>query len=181
MSSRINFNKPSDQLLLDLLNYTHGTMLPVGAFTWGQPKALTAPEQLEHLRNTSVEITAHPGSGYEGSTTIYYNRIDLGRLFRNAFKVGVDSNFNNSLEALALINEKYGLAIAPSEIVSINAMDFEVAIEITNSLAYVPGSRIIVAINVDEGLVIDFEEAVDRLWNFTNFTFPPIANQPLDA
>lgn len=179
MSNRINFNAPSNQLLVTLLNRAHGSDLPVSMFSWGTPRSLTTPEQAEHGRNTEIVLTAIPESGYEGTKTIYYNRIDLGRLFRDANRVAVDAEFANSTDALAQVNTKYGLAIDPSEIVAINAMNFEVAIEITNSLVYLPGSRIVVAVGIEEGQLVDFEEAIDALWNFTNFGFPPIATTPL--
>ena len=181
MSMRINYSKPSRELLVDLLNYAHGYDLPYAMFTFGTPRTLSAPDQAEFGRNTELKLSAAPGSGYEGDVVLHYNRIDLGRLFRNAVLVGVDENFNNSIEALALINAKYGLNIAPSEIVSINAIDYQVAIEITQSEVYLPGTRIVVAINIDEQIILDFEDAVDRLWHFTNFEFPPVANTPLDV
>lgn len=181
MSKRINLNKPSDQLLMDLINYSQGTDLPMSVISFGTPQTLTAQDQAEYGRNTLLRIDPAPDSGYDEFVELKYNRIDLARLFRNQAVVGVDSEFHNSTEALALINAKYGLAISPSEIVAINAADFQVAIEITNSKVYVPGTRIVVGINVDESLLLDFEAAVDALWLFTNVTFPPIATTPLQA
>jgi hypothetical protein len=180
MSMRINFSKPSRELLIDLLNYAHGYDLPYAMFTFGVPRTLSAPEQAEYGRNTELRLEAAPNSGYDNHVDVRYNRIDLNRLFKNAVLVGVDENFNNSMEALALVNAKYGLSIAPSEIVSINAVDFQVAIEISQSEVYLPGTRIVVAINIDEQIILDFEDATDRLWHFTNFQFPPVANIPLD-
>lgn len=181
MSMRINYSKPSRELLVDLLNYAHGYDLPYAMFTFGTPRTMSVPEQAEFGRNTELKLIAAPGSGYDNEVTLRYNRIDLGRLFRNAVLVGVDENFTNSIEALALVNAKYGLSIAANEIVSINAIDYEVAIEITQSEVYLPGTRIVVAINVDEQVILDFEDATNRLWQFTNFDFPPVANVPLDA
>lgn len=181
MSKRINLNKPSDQLLMDLINYSQGTDLPMSVISFGTPVSLSIQDQAEYGRNTLLRIEPSPGSGYDNFVELKYNRIDLARLFRNQAVIGVDAEFHNSVEALALINAKYGLAIDPNEIVSINAVDFQVAIEITNSKVYVPGSRIVVGIDNGESLLLDFEAAVDALWLFTNVTFPPIATTPLQA
>lgn len=180
MSMRINYSKPSRELLMDLLNYAHGYDLPYAMLTFGTPRTLSAPDQAEFGRNTELILTAAPNSGYDNEVVLHYNRIDLGRLFSNATLVGVDAPFNNSVEALALVNAKYGLNISTSEIVNINAVDQRVAIEITQSEVYVPGSRIVVANNVDEQIVLDFEDTTNRLWQFTNFEFPPIANVSFD-
>lgn len=181
MSKRINLGKPSRELLIDLLNFSNGTDFPGSLLEFGTPRTLIAPEQAEHGRNTVMRVVPAEGSGYDNEVDLYYDRIDLARLFKSALVVGVDTQFSNSLEALTLVNLKYGLAISPAEIVNINAVNDQVAIEISQSDVYLPGTRIIVGLDTNESAVVDFEEYIDSLWDFTNFSFPTIANTPLDV
>ena len=61
-------------------------------------------------RNTKLKVVAVPGKGFRGDVTVWYNRIDLGLLFKNVnANVGLEVTEGMTAEALIpLINEKYG-------------------------------------------------------------------------
>ena len=62
------------------------------------------------VRNTKLTLTAVPGKGFRNSVTVWYNRIDLGVLFKNIdANVGLAVTEGMTTDALIpLINAKYG-------------------------------------------------------------------------
>lgn len=61
-------------------------------------------------RNTKLRLTAVPGKGFRGHVDVWYNRIDLGILFKNvSANVGLEVTEGLTSDALIpLINAKYG-------------------------------------------------------------------------
>lgn len=72
MSHVSDFTQPSNKIVLDLINDDNNTSLTVGTVTLE-----VKPEVIPEFRNTTVEISAIPGSGYTGSMTLEYNRLDI--------------------------------------------------------------------------------------------------------
>ena len=179
MSKRINYGKPSRDLLIDLLNHQQGTIIPIGVVDFSVPELLSAPDQAEHGANTRLRLVAKPNSGYQNHVDVYYNRTDLARLFKNVPLVGVDSAFATQAEALTLLNQKYGLAISVGELEPTVPVDGTVVLRVSQSDIYLPGTQITVTNNTMLQTVTNCEGAVDELMHFTNVTFPPIANAPL--
>lgn len=177
--SFIPLNDTSRRLLLKLINRANGLQLQDNFLAIDPPRNLSAPDRAEYGHNTSVLLTANPGATHEGNRTVYYDRLDIGQVFQKYPKVPVMQPFANSFEALAQINDLYGLSIEPDEIVGIQAIDYSVRITIRDSYLWLPGSYIEVGVNIDEALLVDIEDFTNRIWIFTNFDFPPIITLPM--
>jgi hypothetical protein len=52
-------------------------VLSAASISFGTPLAVAQTDPAGKTYNTAVIVTAQPGSGFEGSTTVYYNRIAL--------------------------------------------------------------------------------------------------------
>lgn len=73
----LNFNQPSKNLLIDLINTKATKTLASADLNIGTPEASS-----EHERDTKVTLTATEESTLvTGTTTFYYNRVDLGAMF----------------------------------------------------------------------------------------------------
>ncbi len=64
----------SKDQVLALINQSAGLSLTWDQVTFGEPVAATGTSP---TRNTELIINGIPNSGYKGSTTIFYDRIDL--------------------------------------------------------------------------------------------------------
>ena len=80
-----DFTRPSKQVVLDLINADNAAALTLSVIDLGLPVAAIegAP------RNTSITVTAKAGSGYSGSQTLNYNRLQL-----SVFAAGKDLTFS---------------------------------------------------------------------------------------
>jgi hypothetical protein len=80
-----DFTRPSNQVVLDLINADNSAALTLSVVDLGIPVAAIegAP------RNTSITVTAKAGSGYSGSQTLNYNRLQL-----SVFAAGKDLTFS---------------------------------------------------------------------------------------
>ena len=64
----------SKDQVLSLINTHSGLSLTWDQVTFGEPVAATGETP---TRNTELLVTGTPNSGYKGSTTVFYDRIDL--------------------------------------------------------------------------------------------------------
>jgi hypothetical protein len=72
-----DFTQSDQQILVAQINNDNSTSLTPALLTFGLPTANTGTNP---ARNTSLTITAATGSGYTGSVTLQYNRVDLSTL-----------------------------------------------------------------------------------------------------
>ena len=73
----LNFNQPSKSLLIDLINTKATKTLASSDLEIGTPEVSS-----ENDRDTKIALTASAQSTIvTGSTTFYYNRVDLGEMF----------------------------------------------------------------------------------------------------
>ena len=97
-------------------------------------------------RNTSVTLTAKPGSGYQGSIELHYNRIPIATYFPNVEWLLPATTEATTVHALLpAINAAYKLNIAASELVDhpVPANVTTALLEVTEgSYVFQPGSRI---------------------------------------
>lgn len=93
--------------LLALINRDNATNLVEDQVVFG---TATVNPDVAIIRNTKLRLDAVPGKGFRGHVDIWYNRIDLGILFKNvAANVGLTLTEGMTSEVLIpLINEKYG-------------------------------------------------------------------------
>lgn len=179
MTKRINFSKSSRELLIDMLNHKQGQLIPISIVDFGIPVALTAPEQAEHGTNTVIRLSAKPLSGYTGDVDVYYNRVDLHKLFREVGVVGVDAAFSTLEEALALINQKYGLAISINELVPTTVTNSTVILRIAQSEVFQPNTQIVVSNDIKEQTAVDLESQIAAIEHVTYVVAPTVINAPL--
>lgn len=117
------YNKPSDVLVLDLINATNidattqaSINITSGQVTFGKPTVVAPAEGIDW--NTLLLCTANRSSPYVGSVNLNYDRMDIGKLFKN---IAVNLDVKGATTTLALIdrlNARYGLSIDPKEVVS---------------------------------------------------------------
>lgn len=73
---QINLSKTAAKNLIDLINAENNTALTSAEITLGQPAEFVDGEGTND-RNTQVEVSAVPGSGYTDSVMVRYYRLDL--------------------------------------------------------------------------------------------------------
>jgi len=111
-------NRPSFDLVVDLINVANTLALNDAKVTFGVPSAL---EDDESGLNTGLNVKAISGAGYRGAVDVKYNRLDLALLFKNiAVNLNVDLSSVPSpttKDLLGTLNTKYGLGITIDEVV----------------------------------------------------------------
>ncbi len=117
---------------LKMLNAKNNSNLTDQLVTVGAPAKNT---DASIVRDTVVTITAIPGKGYRGSVTVYYNRIDLGILFKNLdANVGLtvaDGGEDSDQNMITLINQKYGTHFEVGDLVPVQLTKSEDIQEVT--------------------------------------------------
>lgn len=73
---QINLSKTAAKNLIDLINSENNTALTSAEITLGVPAEFVDGEGVND-RNTQIEISAVPGSGYTDSVMVRYYRLDL--------------------------------------------------------------------------------------------------------
>jgi hypothetical protein len=132
------YSKPQVELLLKLINESNPGLLELRDLvnTRLGPPTVRTPGAGE-IQNTSIELYALPGSFYIGKKIVTYRRIDLAKLFAN-MTLELDTWTAGNLPRptwVALINEKYGLALTEEDMGIYGAMS-----ETTNTLTVGPSS-----------------------------------------
>lgn len=164
-------NKPSRELLLDLINRTNNIEPPLtfDQIDFDPPVALKPALVNIFKSNTKVIVKDLLSSGYINSRLVYYDRLAIGDLFEDE-EVIVSVDFASVEEAVTAFNESYGLALALDEIESIELVnERRVELVIGNSYVYLPGSRL--ALNADTALT-QLEDRAYRVWYYANYTLP---------
>lgn len=115
----IALNKPSVDLITDLINVANETTLDENKISFGEPVVIT-PDENGH--NTTCVVSSVPGSGYRGDVTVSYIRLAIDLLFKN-IAVNLDvSSAVTTKDLLPLLNSKYGLGLTIDDIED-NAID----------------------------------------------------------
>lgn len=116
------YNKPSDVLVIDLINETNtdaSTNVSINInssqVVFGKPSKVEAGEGIDW--NTLLRVTATRSSPYVGSVDLQYNRLDITKLFKN-IAVNLDvKGATKTSDLLARLNDRYGLSIDAKEVV----------------------------------------------------------------
>lgn len=108
--------KASQDLVIDLINYTNQTTLTNQHILVQNPQPATNPDLL--IANTRATVTSVKGGGYIGSVEIDYQRLDIEKLFE---KISVNLDLGSTVptkpsDLLTVLNRKYGLNIAIDEV-----------------------------------------------------------------
>lgn len=100
-----NLAATSKQQVIDLINADNSTALTDAHIAFAAPTALVGDVS---DRNTSVVVNAIQYSGYSGSVTIFYNRMDLGDLEALAdAQLALDSEADLN-DVITAFNVKFG-------------------------------------------------------------------------
>lgn len=104
-------NKPSKEILVDLINRTNGSALTAAGVTF------TAPEPEVDLVgfNTSCKINLNTHPAAADSLRIFYNRLDFGALFGQRYVAFTNSSYNSTDDLVPLINAAFGLGITAAD------------------------------------------------------------------
>lgn len=105
--------QPTDQIILAQLNKDNNVSLTLAQVRFGRPDQVLNPVN----GDTNLPILAKPGGGYVGSVLGNFNRLDLDALFRFKVILTVPS-LEGVADVIAAFNERYGLGIDVSEVVS---------------------------------------------------------------
>lgn len=163
MSTRIDLNKPSSDIVLLLVNKTNGTDL---TYTTIGITGAIAINNSTTGKNTAATIHALPDTEYYGNVALEYDRIDITEI------LGKSVNYVNGPvftidEILKSINTTYGLGLVSSEIEQIDfSANGTAIVKIAESLVYIDNKQFTIR---DE-----FDLSVEKYWNLTNVILPPI-------
>jgi hypothetical protein len=110
-----------EELLLQLINEANPDApygpFTAGSFTFSAPASLTGDLT---GKNSYLTLTAIPGSGYYGTQTVKYNRLDLQNILigKGFPSVSLPNNsYSQSTDLLDALNTTFGLNLTTADIV----------------------------------------------------------------
>jgi hypothetical protein len=109
-----DFTKLPQQIVIDLINNDNSTALTPDLLTFGLPTAATGDNP---TRNTELSLTAKAGSGYKGSVTVKYNRVDLSTVPGARSVVFPKGDATKIADLIPEINAAYQLNLQPEDFV----------------------------------------------------------------
>lgn len=107
-------NKPTPQLVLDLINSANGTSLTFTDVGFDLPVAHTADGQ---GRNTTVRVYALPDTHYEGEVQIDYRRLGMSDVISGDLFLVRIVGMTKIADVIAAINAKYMLQLGANDYV----------------------------------------------------------------
>lgn len=108
----IDYNKPSMQLALDMINSAAGTQYRLKDIT-----LMDIQYEEEGFYNTSATVTPVEGSGYQDPHRIQYDRINMDIFFKGIPVTVVPAYQKLLSDYLPSINKAYGLSLDASDII----------------------------------------------------------------
>lgn len=115
-----DYNRPSDQIVFDLIFYATGTALDKDAIVFGIPKGFTPHpgDSLKRDTRLGISLLRNPDSRMRGTVEVTYCRLKLEDFipeFEDA-PIEVISLPFTAYQVLPQINARYGLSLAESDI-----------------------------------------------------------------
>lgn len=126
--------------LITAINGNNNTRFIPAHFTHGNPQPSTVPNKW----NTQMEITALPASGFSGSTTIYFQRYSVGKIFDGKTAVLDLVGKVGTHDLIPQINTVFGTTFVPNDLDNVpidharNQFTLRIA---SNSWFFIPGSE----------------------------------------
>jgi len=108
-----DYSKSSVQIILDLINAKNGTSVPLEAISFGTPAAITSDPAQAEL--TGITVTAVDGSGYEGSQSFTYGRVNLAFMNANVQNLAFTTDVANTNQLLPLLNSTFGINLTEDD------------------------------------------------------------------
>lgn len=105
-----DFTKPSQQIVIDLINEQNGKNLPYEAFQLGE--IVPTPDS----KATTLTVSSRRGSGYRGSQTFNYNRIGLAEVPNILTGSTQEADLEKLSDLLTWINATWGINLGPSDV-----------------------------------------------------------------
>jgi hypothetical protein len=87
-----------------------GVKFTADSFTFGTPSPATATDDKGNTYNTSVVVEAKPGSGFTGSSTLYYNRLKLAETVLAPQSSYTLQDSDDDAAVIAMVEKALGLA-----------------------------------------------------------------------
>lgn len=134
-----NFTQNGEQIVLGLVNNDNTTSFTPAQLIFGVPAATGEDGAVEP---TSLELTAASGSGYSGSQTVNYNRVGLPFMTALAPDYVIVTDELRTHDLLPLLNEKFGINLATTDIVDEALPATEADVEVTHDLKAAAGSLV---------------------------------------
>lgn len=149
------FLDTADQILA-LINAASGTTLTSAQVSVGPPVAV-APDGMG--RNTTVLLTALPNSGYSGTRTIKYTRLDIGVFIPDGFAItGSMDGVGSTHQVLQMLRDQHGVVLRNNEVVNeaigVYPEDILMTID-SNSHVWAPGSQLFIEFPLGHILLLD--------------------------
>jgi hypothetical protein len=117
-----NYDKPSEEILSDLIFAANGFRLPATGVTFGTPVAIPGPSGYYSYLNTGVEVSIAwaPGVLNYGQKTFFYSRLNLGNAtpVANPTPIVVASYPTDTYTLLPQINAYYGLQLGQGDVLN---------------------------------------------------------------
>lgn len=124
MSQHISdFTKSPVDIVVDLINHDNpGANLTADMFTLGLPTVSSGGEA--EGRNTDLTITGVQEAGVVGSTTVYYNRLNLSEFITDSEYVIPLESKTTVADLILHLNADLGVNITPSDFVEADLPEF---------------------------------------------------------
>jgi hypothetical protein len=150
-----NYDKPSQEILSDLIFATNGFRLPSTGVTYGAPVAIPGTAGLYSYVNSAITVSIPyaPGVQNYGEQTFFYSRLNLGNAaaVTNPTPIVVASYPTDTYTLLPQINAYYGLQLGESDVLNTTyanaAADFLVTAA-PGSLVWTPATALDVTTGV---------------------------------
>lgn len=116
----IDYNRPSEQILLDLLFYTSGTAIPEGSLVFGTPATFGPYQNDPFKRDTRVRVSVapSPSARMRGTVTLQYARLWLDDFIPefDQIPITVATLPFTAHEILPMLNARYGLQLSEADV-----------------------------------------------------------------
>jgi len=119
----LNYAKPSNELVFDLINRDNPG-LPIKASVDNcivEKLTTVTANAANNFRNTKARLRGVQGSGFRDQITVYYDRVDIGRLFpwaNSTYTQFVTFTAPNIHNALSVIFDMYGINFGTMDLVN---------------------------------------------------------------
>lgn len=104
-------NKPSKEILVDLINRTNGSTLTAAGVTFSAPE--DEIDQVGYNTTCKINLVAFPTAA--DAVRIFYNRLDFGAMFGQRYVAFTNSAYNSTDDLVPLINAAFGLGMTAAD------------------------------------------------------------------
>jgi hypothetical protein len=104
-----DFKKDSESIVLDLINEQNGTAFSASQVALGEPVAGEG-------KATTMLVSAKVGSGYRGTYSFQYNRVDLVDVPTLADGTTHEADIEKFSDVVTFLNDKFGLNLSAADL-----------------------------------------------------------------